>query len=37
MHISHLRKKLECGDRELIKTIRGSGYQFCRTREEAAD
>src|SRR5947208_1196171 len=21
MHISHLRKKLECGDRELIKTI----------------
>ena len=37
MHISHLRKKLECNDRELIKTIRGSGYQFCRTREEAAD
>lgn len=37
MHISHLRKKLECGDRELIKTIRGSGYQFRRTREEAAD
>ena len=37
MHISHLRKKLECGDRELIKTIRGSGYQFSRTREEAAD
>ena len=24
MHISHLRKKLECNDRELIKTIRGS-------------
>ncbi|HYP07733.1 MAG TPA: response regulator transcription factor [Bryobacteraceae bacterium] len=37
MHISHLRKKLECGERELIKTIRGSGYQFARTREEAAD
>jgi two-component system response regulator CpxR len=37
MHISHLRKKLESGDRTLIKTIRGSGYQFCRTREEAAD
>jgi two-component system response regulator CpxR len=36
MHISHLRKKLECGDREMIKTIRGSGYQFCRTREEEA-
>jgi two-component system response regulator CpxR len=37
MHISHLRKKLECGDRELIKTIRGSGYQLTLTREEAAD
>jgi two-component system response regulator CpxR len=33
MHISHLRKKLEAGD-ELIKTIRGIGYQFCRTPEE---
>src|SRR5215471_14647650 len=29
MHISHLRKKLENGD-DLIKTIRGVGYQFCR-------
>jgi two-component system response regulator CpxR len=28
MHISHLRKKLENGD-NLIKTIRGVGYQFC--------
>lgn len=37
MHISHLRKKLECGGRALIKTIRGVGYQFCRTSEEAAD
>ena len=36
MHISHLRRKLQCGDRELIKTIRGVGYQFCRTSEEAA-
>lgn len=35
MHISHLRRKLE-GDQSLIKTIRGVGYQFCRTREEAA-
>lgn len=35
MHISHLRKKLEAGD-DLIKTIRGVGYQFCRTPEEAA-
>ena len=34
MHISHLRKKLESGD-TLIKTIRGIGYQFCRTPEDA--
>jgi two-component system response regulator CpxR len=34
MHISHLRKKLGCGD-DLIKTIRGVGYQFCRTPEDA--
>ena len=34
MHISHLRKKLDRGD-DLIKTIRGVGYQFCRTPEEA--
>jgi two-component system response regulator CpxR len=37
MHISHLRKKLECGGKVLIKTVRGVGYQFCRTSEEAAD
>jgi two-component system response regulator CpxR len=36
MHISHLRKKLETG-RPLIKTIRGVGYQFCRTPEEQAE
>jgi two-component system response regulator CpxR len=35
MHISHLRKKLDCGD-DLIKTIRGVGYQFCRTPEDSA-
>jgi two-component system response regulator CpxR len=35
MHISHLRKKLEEGN-TLIKTIRGVGYQFCRTPEDAA-
>ena len=35
MHISHLRKKLERGE-NLIKTIRGVGYQFCRTPEEVA-
>jgi len=34
MHISHLRKKLEEGE-SLIKTIRGVGYQFCRTPEDA--
>ncbi len=32
MHVSHLRKKLE-GRRELIKTIRGVGYQFVNTDE----
>jgi two-component system response regulator CpxR len=34
MHISHLRKKLENGD-ALIKTIRGVGYQFSRSPEDA--
>jgi two-component system response regulator CpxR len=34
MHVSHLRKKLE-GSRPMIKTVRGSGYQFCSTPEEA--
>ncbi len=34
MHVSHLRRKLE-GERPLIKTIRGVGYQFCRTPEDA--
>jgi two-component system response regulator CpxR len=34
MHISHLRKKLERGE-SLIKTIRGVGYQFTRTAEDA--
>ena len=33
MHISHLRKKLE-GDKALIKTVRGVGYQFVRSPEE---
>ena len=35
MHISHIRKKLERGE-NLIKTIRGVGYQLCRTPEDAA-
>jgi two-component system, OmpR family, response regulator CpxR len=35
MHISHIRKKLERDD-GLIKTIRGVGYQFSRTPEDAA-
>jgi two-component system response regulator CpxR len=34
MHISHLRKKIENGD-DLIKTIRGVGYQFCPTPADA--
>jgi two-component system response regulator CpxR len=33
MHISHLRKKLE-GDKPLIKTVRGVGYQFVRSFDE---
>jgi two-component system response regulator CpxR len=36
MHLSHLRKKLET-DRTLFKTIRGVGYQFCRSSEEARE
>jgi two-component system response regulator CpxR len=35
MHVSHLRRKLE-GGRTLIKTVRGVGYQFCRSAEDAA-
>lgn len=34
MHVSHLRKKLE-GGRPVIKTIRGAGYQFSQSPEEA--
>ena len=37
MHISHLRRKLEACGRTLIKTVRGVGYQFCRTSEESAE
>jgi two-component system, OmpR family, response regulator CpxR len=33
MHVSHLRRKLE-GGRPVIKTIRGVGYQFCKTPED---
>lgn len=33
MHISHLRRKLE-GDKPLIKTVRGVGYQFVKSPEE---
>jgi len=29
VHISHLRKKLERGERTPIQTIRGVGYQFA--------
>ena len=34
MHVSHLRRKLE-GSRSVIKTIRGVGYQFCQSPEDA--
>ena len=34
MHVSHLRRKLE-GERPVIKTIRGVGYQFVHTPEDA--
>jgi len=34
MHISHLRKKLDRGE-SLIKTIRGVGYQFTSSPEDA--
>ena len=33
LHVSHLRRKLET-DRELIKTVRGAGYQFCLAEPE---
>src|SRR5579864_6826121 len=36
MHVSHLRRKLE-GGKPVIKTIRGVGYQFCQSPEEAAN
>src|SRR5437868_12899777 len=36
MHLSHLRKKLET-DRTIFKTIRGVGYQFVRSSDEAPD
>jgi two-component system response regulator CpxR len=32
MHVSHLRKKLETSQ-TLIKTVRGVGYQFCRSQD----
>jgi two-component system response regulator CpxR len=34
MHVSHLRRKLE-RSRSVIKTIRGVGYQFCQSPEDA--
>lgn len=36
VHISHLRKKLE-RNRTLIRTVRGVGYQFCRSAEDAVE
>jgi two-component system response regulator CpxR len=34
MHISHIRRKLEGDGRTVVKTVRGVGYQFCRTADE---
>ena len=36
VHISHLRKKLERGDRVQIRTVRGVGYFLAAAPEEAA-
>jgi two-component system response regulator CpxR len=35
VHMSHLRKKLERGDRALIRTVRGVGYLFSSASEQA--
>jgi two-component system, OmpR family, response regulator CpxR len=35
VHMSHLRKKLERGDRPLIRTVRGVGYLFASGPEES--
>jgi two-component system response regulator CpxR len=35
VHVSHLRKKLD-SKRELIRTVRGVGYQFCIDSDEVA-
>jgi two-component system response regulator CpxR len=35
VHMSHLRKKLERGDRPLIRTVRGVGYLFSSGSDEA--
>ena len=34
VHISHLRRKLETGDRTLIRTVRGVGYLFVAADEK---
>jgi len=34
VHISHLRRKLETGDRTLIRTVRGVGYLFVAVDEK---
>jgi two-component system response regulator CpxR len=36
MHVSHLRRKLET-TRTLIKTVRGVGYQFCRSADDSTE
>jgi len=36
VHLSHLRKKLECSDRVQIRTVRGVGYLFAASPEDPA-
>jgi two-component system, OmpR family, response regulator CpxR len=37
MHISHLRRKLEAPGKTRIVTVRGAGYQFRRSSDEALE
>ena len=35
MHIRSLRQKLEDGNAEMIRTVRGVGYRFCGQETES--
>jgi DNA-binding response OmpR family regulator len=37
VHVSNLRKKLQASERELIKNVRGVGYQLTRTVQGSGD